>query len=41
MYLRNFFIRYGGSLHPEPGKMRATRYVKTDGPYFSIPIFVK
>ena len=41
MNVSSFFIRYDGSLHPWLGKMRVTRHLKTGGPYFSTPIFIK
>ena len=41
MNVSSFFIRYDGSLHPGLGKMRATRHLKAEGPYFSTPIFIK
>ena len=35
--VRNIFIKYDGSLHLGLGKRRATRHLKAESPYFSIP----
>ena len=39
--LKTLIMNRDGSLQPELEKMRATRHLKAEGPYFLIPKYIK